>query len=129
MSCDSESTLFDLQAVLTHEFGHFVGLDHSAIVLSTMDPGTEPGDCKKRSLHQDDIDGFCQTYTQLPDPEPDVIGENEVESSEGGDVVEPHAADSDPDPGCQTHQDRGLAWPMLFLALLLVRRRMVGCPE
>ncbi|TNF26169.1 MAG: matrixin family metalloprotease, partial [Deltaproteobacteria bacterium] len=84
--------VYDLQATLTHELGHLFGLDHSADAAATMAWRTDPGVCDKRTLTQDDIDGFCATYEIYPivepepEPEPtaDVIGGDAI----GSDVVE-----------------------------------------
>jgi hypothetical protein len=60
----------DLLNTSTHEVGHFLGLDHSDVLDSTMFENAEPGEFKKRDLSQDDIDGICSIYTPLPAPEP-----------------------------------------------------------
>ena len=62
----------DLQATVTHEAGHFVGLAHpceGAACSSqpqlrplTMYPDTAPGDVEKRSLAPDDVAGVCDIY-------------------------------------------------------------------
>lgn len=54
----------DLQSVLTHEAGHFLGLSHSRVADATMravyDPGRD-GD-SFRSLSADDVAGICDIY-------------------------------------------------------------------
>lgn len=52
----------DFKNALTHEVGHFLGLDHSYVQESTMYPTAEPGETIKRELHQVDIDGICSIY-------------------------------------------------------------------
>lgn len=53
---------FDVQAVVTHEVGHLLGLDHSAIHKATMNPSVEPGDTWQRSLEADDARGADSLY-------------------------------------------------------------------
>lgn len=52
---------YDLVSVLTHEVGHFLGLDHSddpdAVMFWQYSSGT-----LNRQLHQDDIDAICTVY-------------------------------------------------------------------
>jgi hypothetical protein len=52
----------DVQNTLTHEIGHFVGLDHSPLTDSTMYAYAQSGETSKRTLTQDDIDGVCTIY-------------------------------------------------------------------
>ncbi|MCB9728292.1 MAG: matrixin family metalloprotease [Deltaproteobacteria bacterium] len=59
---DCQPSDADLDAVLTHELGHFFGLDHSTVPEATMAPTSGPGDCQKRDLAPDDIAGFCAIY-------------------------------------------------------------------
>lgn len=56
----------DLQTVLTHEIGHFLGLDHSAIVKATMFPYAPP---MERTLGSDDVAAISLLY---PKPSPDL---------------------------------------------------------
>jgi MYXO-CTERM domain-containing protein len=59
---EPEASHVDLRNTMTHEVGHFVGLDHTDIREATMF-GTAPvGEIAKRSLHPDDIEGLCTTY-------------------------------------------------------------------
>lgn len=59
---DSENHAIDFQNALTHEVGHFLGLDHTQVKEATMYPTAEPGETIKRKLHQVDIDGICSIY-------------------------------------------------------------------
>ncbi|MFB6350997.1 MAG: matrixin family metalloprotease, partial [Bradymonadaceae bacterium] len=52
----------DIANTLTHEVGHFLGLDHAAKEAATMYRSAPPGEVKKRTLHQDDINGLCAIY-------------------------------------------------------------------
>ena len=59
----------DLRSVVTHEVGHFFGMDHSADVEATMYPDyskSSDGPTAARTLAQDDIDGVCTDYTDVP---------------------------------------------------------------
>jgi len=60
-----ETVLIDVQNTLTHEVGHFVGLDHSFDLSATMFASAATGETKKRTLEQDDIDGICSIYPVL----------------------------------------------------------------
>lgn len=52
-----------VQNTLTHEVGHFLGLDHeSGIKESTMFGFAPEGEIIKATLHPDDIEGICAIY-------------------------------------------------------------------
>lgn len=55
------SDAYDLQAILTHEAGHFFGLAHAAADTSIMYAYYKPG---KVDLTADDVAGFCAIYPQ-----------------------------------------------------------------
>lgn len=50
---------YDLQSILQHETGHFLGLAHSDASGATMSPRYSPGDTFMRTLAQDDVCGVC----------------------------------------------------------------------
>lgn len=52
----------DLQAVLTHEVGHFLGLAHSEAPGATMNADYNSGNLDFRSLSQDDVKAICTLY-------------------------------------------------------------------
>lgn len=54
----------DLASVVTHEAGHFLGLDHSRDSGATMASGYTPGSIGPRTLTQDDVAGICATYPE-----------------------------------------------------------------
>lgn len=60
---------YDLQSVITHEAGHFMGLAHATLACSlsagdcpTMSPSYPQDSMAFRTLEQDDIDGICAVY-------------------------------------------------------------------
>lgn len=55
----------DIRNTVTHEVGHFLGLDHSADTEATMYGLAANGETKKRTLEQDDKDGYCALYQPL----------------------------------------------------------------
>jgi MYXO-CTERM domain-containing protein len=60
---------YDLQSVITHEAGHFMGLAHATMACSlvegncpTMSPSYPQDSLAFRTLEQDDIEGICNIY-------------------------------------------------------------------
>jgi hypothetical protein len=53
---------YDLQAILTHEVGHFIGIAHSAESSAVMFASYSPGSTSQRKLTADDIDAVCAIY-------------------------------------------------------------------
>jgi hypothetical protein len=53
---------YDLQAIVTHEAGHFLGLAHSNMATATMWTQTETGSDAFRRLTRDDVDAICEAY-------------------------------------------------------------------
>jgi hypothetical protein len=71
MAIDAQAPEIDLEAVLTHEVGHLIGLDHSRVAGSTMVAETRAfGTADLRSLDADDVAGVCALYPfRAPKPE------------------------------------------------------------
>ena len=53
---------YDLQSILTHETGHFLGLAHSSEHAATMFAEYKEGSIDLRELDTDDIQGICAAY-------------------------------------------------------------------
>ena len=53
---------FDLESIITHEAGHFLGLSHSHIGSATMFVEYQRGDLSFRDLESDDQEGICAAY-------------------------------------------------------------------
>ncbi len=52
----------DLQSIITHEAGHFIGIGHSDVEEATMFASAARTDTTKRTLAADDIDAVCTIY-------------------------------------------------------------------
>lgn len=59
---DPAQVQVDIRNTLTHEVGHFIGLDHVDMLDATMYGMAPIGELQKRDLSQDDIDGLCAIY-------------------------------------------------------------------
>ncbi len=56
-------TSVDLQAVITHEYGHYFGLDHTSVLTATMIPFIT-NDTTQRTLELDDQAGLSTVYPE-----------------------------------------------------------------
>jgi len=110
---DTTAASTDIQNILTHEIGHFLGLDHSPDQETTMYAKTGAGEMKKRTLAQDDIDGLCFIY---PFGQATPKGPGETPPSEDG------------AGGCQLAAAPFCLWDVMTLAplLLVLLRRPRG---
>lgn len=98
----------DFLSMLTHEVGHYFGMDHSTNADATMfasysrDPGSAT---QARSLSPDDIEGICTLYTDVP-----------MSASESGD-------DGDSGNGCGGGSAPAGPVALALAGLALLRRR------
>lgn len=61
-----------IEGIGIHEFGHILGLNHSAVSTATMKAGATRCSTAKMSLDQDDIEAIETLYPPtIPSPEPD----------------------------------------------------------
>lgn len=62
LTTDDANVHFDLESIIVHETGHFLGLDHSHLGDATMFFRQSRGDLSLRDLASDDADGICSLY-------------------------------------------------------------------
>jgi MYXO-CTERM domain-containing protein len=65
-NCGDPENDIDIQNVVTHEAGHFLGLAHTDVEGATMSPTAPVGQVEKRDLAADDVDGLCAIYGDFP---------------------------------------------------------------
>jgi hypothetical protein len=78
----SVGSQWDLQGVITHEYGHVLGLGHSCVGSATMAPSGSPGSISERSINFDDIAGIQAVYGTAAASKPTIC-----ETSSVGGVV------------------------------------------
>jgi Matrixin/IPT/TIG domain len=61
-STSGEPGKYDIQSVATHEIGHLLGLDHSALLSSVMSPYGAAGQLDQRTLSYDDMAAVTWMY-------------------------------------------------------------------
>jgi len=101
----------DLENVVTHEMGHYLGLAHSQEVEATMFASAVAGETIKRDLHADDVAGLCEIY---PPGEP--AGECDY-APRGGLSLDCESGCCSAAPGSPSP----LRWPILLFALIPLR--------
>jgi hypothetical protein len=105
----------DLVNTLTHELGHFIGLDHSLDPASTMYFSAPIEETEKRSLDADDEAGFCSIYETCQADDTCGI------CRESGETGEERAVDSEQSQGCDCDQNEspGKRMPSVLFAMLV----------
>jgi hypothetical protein len=76
---ESDPEAVDLQNTLTHEIGHFLGLDHSQVPGACMEEHASKGEISKRTLSADDVSGYCFLYEQLSAGEGEAVEDVRVD--------------------------------------------------
>ncbi len=59
---DPRKVSYDLQSILTHEVGHFIGIAHSKNSDAVMFESYTPGSTSLRALTEDDVAAVCAAY-------------------------------------------------------------------
>lgn len=112
----NKNAQFDLQTVLTHEVGHFLGLSHSSDPSAVMYASYERGSVQGRKLAPDDIAALCTAYP------PERIASCDLTPSGGFDTCAKAAPTSM--CGAARPDASGSGWlPMLLMLLVLVGYR------
>jgi MYXO-CTERM domain-containing protein len=124
LKTDDAGKGIDLQTVLTHEIGHFLGLAHAAPnnTSATMRPLWDGKGTDLRTLSPDDVAGICAIYP------PDRRAPRTCEPLHGfGSGCNEPAADAEDSSGCSVGRGRGAsrleAWLALLGFVLVLRRR------
>jgi hypothetical protein len=129
MTCSDTAPATDIQNVVTHEAGHFLGLAHACEDSTTRSPAVDftvagcpgntnptmfpispPGELSKRSLELDDVAGVCFLYPR-GDAAPECPG------------VLPQPARADRASSCGFGSAEPGALALLAIAAILPRRR------
>jgi hypothetical protein len=103
----------DVQNTVTHEVGHFLGLDHSSATGSVMAPDARTGETSKRRLDSASEAFVCEVYPR---------GKASVSCVPRLPVDAP-SGEADEDGGCASAGTGALLLPLLALLPALRRRR------
>ncbi len=142
LTTDEERVRIDVANTMTHEAGHFLGLDHTTVEDATMFATAPLGETSKRSLEGDDESGVCDAYPPGGAPSSVCLGAalGFYSREEAGECDERFFSDCDSPPivedspaPCAACAVAGpapsapLGWGLaLGGALLILRRRRAG---
>ncbi|NUN14166.1 MAG: matrixin family metalloprotease [Myxococcales bacterium] len=110
----------DIQNTITHEVGHFLGLDHSGVASATMFANAPDAETQKRDLEDDDIAGLCCLYGT---GSPSVVKSPEMVCEGAPPQSEDPVMNNDDDSGTGCHTSRNPApfsWPAVGVTVGLV---------
>jgi hypothetical protein len=116
----------DLQGVLTHEVGHFLGLDHTRVENATMLADYALSNLGTRTLANDDRAGICSIYSPAAEPAaacPGSTGPHHGYSSDCGSNEAADASCLSLAGSAPAGHGRGWAWVALGLLALGRARR------
>lgn len=94
-----ENVEYDLVSVVTHEVGHFIGLDHTLDPIATMNATYDRGTIDLRTLEEDDVLGACAAYPPTRDATCDTDPKGGFSGECGGTEVTPGEPVEEP-TGC-----------------------------
>jgi hypothetical protein len=116
---------YDLQAVLTHELGHLLGLGHSDDAHATMFASTAPGELTQRDPNDDDRAGVAWLYPPVSPPIPAAPSVPASPTSSA-----PVKASTPPASGCQAAPGGACGnlsqWVILMLVAFMYYNRRHG---
>jgi hypothetical protein len=112
----------DLEAVLTHELGHVLGLAHSDAPGATMQPETQGfATAALKTLEPDDMDGICAIYP--PGKKASSHGESSPGGNDGSGATAPASS------GCTVANAAATSatpFAAMFAVTLMLLRRRIG---
>ncbi len=117
-----EARCFDLQSVLTHEAGHFLGLNHnSSDEEVVMYPTAESGSLRLRTLTDDDREGIASIYggTAQQERSEAPLRQPQIAQGRGAEMAVSRA-------GCRAAGEGSISLAVLAVLGLLARRRTLG---
>ena len=124
----SQPDQFDIQNVLTHEAGHFIGFAHSLDPVSTMFATTSAGDLSRRTLTADDAQGPCDVYPEVVVPTPDAAPPPRPDARPGTPDAPPGTPDAPPGtPDARPRPDARAGTPDAPTSSAMAAESVCGC--
>lgn len=118
--------VYDLESIMTHEIGHFLGIAHTQVAAATMNGAYDVGSTTFRSLDPDDIAAACAIYPPGRKATCDPTPRGGLAVTCDAKVEEPESsgcAIASGEPGGQGKLDGARALPAVLLGLLVAARR------